>query len=175
MTLRERQAYINTLDEIISEVEVMQNYYPQHLKKELERIGRTVISEWYDSYSNRKLYDPYGSLYHAYKIEVDNSHYLVTFDNKKLDNISHHQSNEIIYNNSFIEGYHGGSMGDGLSSNIPHWRTPHPFYSSWGKPAIKSFSPYEKMYDLMEEEINSVKAEMKRKENGMIQRLRRFM
>ena len=83
----------------------------------------------------------------------------------------HHQRNEIIYNNSFVEGYHGGSWGtespedfagDSITKDDgPHFRTPasgEMKYMFWGNPAVKSaISPREAVIDAFEETMNEMR------------------
>ena len=170
MTMRERKQYKKALERVLKRIQKAKEYYPNKIRKEMEYISDSVITKWYDSYSNRIIYDPYGSLYNACKIEVDDDSYNISFDSSYLY-ASHHQDNSIVFNNSFIEGYHGGSTGEGLNSSIPHWRTPHPFYRNWGNPAVKTFSPYLEMYDQMDKELKKIQTEMRNEENEIIKEI----
>jgi len=155
MRHREIQAAIRATSKAINDIEKITTVYPKRFKDELSDIGRSVIDEWYDSY-NRKMYDPYGSLYYAYKVEVKKNIGTVRFSPNFIKHIHHNQSSFFVYNNSFLEGYHGGSYDKKNTFGEPHWRKPSPFFTEWGDVAQQSFSPYDKMHKEMQDKIDEL-------------------
>ena len=154
--IRELDAAIKAFQDASSKMTQMKKKYPRKMKRELEEIGRTVIQDWYDSY-DREFYDPLMSLFNAYKIKVDDKGWDISFSPRYIQHFKHHQKTSIIYNNAFIEGYHGGSWGKGLEKKVPYWRTPVGIYSNWyAFPADQTFSPYDEMYEQMENKINEI-------------------
>lgn len=113
--------------------------YRNNAKRDLDQIARLAIDKFYESYSPY-IYDRYGDLYNTYKVNVNDKTWEILTDSSYMQS-SHHQSNDIIYHNVFELGYHGGSLGEGLNSSIPHWRTPHPWYTEWHTPATHSIPP----------------------------------
>ena len=111
--------------------------------------AKSIISDFYASGNPQQ-----GSLYSAYKIDiVDEIDISVSYDVSYMNEFSHHQSNEIIYNNVFIAGYHGGSYGEGVEDNTPWWRTPTPYYTHWYKHATKDFSPYQRISSMVDRKL----------------------
>lgn len=136
------------------------------LEEELNDVALSIITRWYASYEPL-IYRRQMSLKKAFKVFVNTQEQKMIFDYKYMDEagFSHHQSNEIIYNNAFLSGYHGGSYGDGISSSLLYWRTPVPQYTEWGHPAIHTFSPYklieEEAHYIIEKENNRNMKELK--------------
>lgn len=131
--------------------------YPKKIENELNYIAWSVISDWYDSYEPH-AYRRREDLFNAYKVIVTPTWFTVKFDSSFMEQW-HHQQPEIIFHNAFELGYHGGSLGEGLNSSIPHWREPHPFFTNWGKSAISTFSPYEEIIKKMDEKIKEIDKE----------------
>lgn len=155
---REIMAALNAVKKARRKFEVMKKVYPERLEKELEFTGWSVVTDWYSTY-DPWVYERKGDLLNAYKIKVNKKtgKYSVDFGPQYMK-YNHHQSNAIVYNNAFVEGYHGGSRGEGASS--PYWRSPIPLYETWGQPAIRSFSPYEVMTDKMNDVISEIKSDV---------------
>lgn len=150
MRTRDIITAINAVDKAIKKVEIMNRKYPQLYKEELERVGECVVTDWYSRY-DPIIYNRYGGLYKAFSVRLKGLNYYVYFGASLMDDV-YNQSTNWIYKNSFIEGYHGGSRHNG----IPYWRTPHPEYTDWGRPAIRSFSPYYKMVNEMNKKIKEI-------------------
>ena len=149
MRQKEFRAAIKAFQKASKKIDDIKEKYSKKVVDELEYVGRHVIDEWYDSYPERS-YDPIGSLYDAYKINIKDGRGSIDFSPSLIDDYKHHQDNSIIYNNVFLEGYHGGSTGKGLKSSIPHWRKPPGIYSQWySTPAPRSFSPYKRIHNEM--------------------------
>lgn len=137
--------------------EKMNKIYPKRYKEELEEIGRSVISEWYATY-DPIYYDRQMGLRDAWKVTLEGTNYKVDFG-ADLMNTVYHQSIDFIFENSFMSGYHGGSYYNG----VPYWRTPYPQFTAWGRPALRSFSPYRRMVSEMNRKIKDID-EQKQKE-----------
>lgn len=143
---------INALKRAKRKIEKMNLKYPNLYKTELDEIGKSVIAQWYASY-DPIYYDRTRSLYHAYKIYLDGTKLTVDFDKEYMDEYISRQYNEWIYINSFENGYHGGAIPKASGyGKFPYWRTPFPELTEWGRPALMSFSPF-----------NRISIEMKRK------------
>lgn len=115
---------------------------PAKLEEQIKDESLSIVSRWYASYDPIK-YRRTMSLKHAFKTIRNGIDVMLNFDASNLTG-SHHQSNEWIFQNSFIEGYHGGATGEdkaGFSVSVPTWRSPYGYYIHWGDPAPKSFSP----------------------------------
>ena len=131
----------------------MNKKYPKRYKEELEEIGKSVISEWYATY-DPIYYDRQMGLKHAWKVSLNGMDYRVDFGYELMDT-NYHQNTEIVFNNAFMNGYHGGSFNNG----IPYWRTPYPEFTAWGRPALRSFSPYTRMVSEMNRKIKEIDKE----------------
>lgn len=120
--------------------------YPRLIAEELDEIGKEVVARWYADY-DPVFYDRNRGLYKAYKITVIGTRIRADADASYMSEASaYNQDTELVYNIAFERGYHGGSYGrEGNQRIIPYWRTPFPEYTSWGRPARKSFSIYEEM------------------------------
>lgn len=100
---------------------------------ELERTVKDIIDD--------KFYGDYAPIFYNRNYDLRNtfefymSHEL-DFDFKlgaEFMKSSHKASNEWIYENSFVLGWHGGAPKDG--SEARYWRKPHPYYYRWGRVA----------------------------------------
>ena len=150
MRTRDAIAAIKAIDKAINKIEKMNKKYPKMYKDELERVGDHIITEWYSKY-DPIFYDRYGGLYNAFVVRLTGTNYSVYFGSSLMKDV-YNQSVNWIYKNSFIEGYHGGSRHNG----IPYWRTPYPNYTAWGRPALRSFSPYYRMVKEMNKKIKEI-------------------
>lgn len=131
----------------------MNEKYPKKYRDELEEIGRSVISEWYATY-DPIFYNRQMGLKHAWRVNLHGTNYSVEFGPELMD-ASHRVGNDYIFENSFMNGYHGGAMHNG----IPYWRTPYPDFVAWGRPALRSFSPYSRMVSEMNRKIKEIDKE----------------
>lgn len=85
-------------------------------------IGDSVIDAWYKDYTP-KYYKRTNTLYQAYTADVGNgdTEYLscLTFSSDWMED-THNASTDYIYENSFVQGYHGGAdIGMGVRWGIP--------------------------------------------------------
>ena len=128
----------------LEEIEKLPSKYAEKLDDE----AKSIISQWYKDFEP-EFYHRRGSLTHAYCIKIKDAYeILVDFDPEYMNAYNHHQDNRIVFNNSFIFGYHGGSWGvdqNGIDSGVlPKWRIPGPYFTNWDdNPAPKSASPYQ--------------------------------
>lgn len=144
---RESIAFINQCQKALKQIEKMEQQKPKKLISKIDEMAKSVIAQWYATYDPRK-YRRQRSLYQAYRIEQDGIDVEIKFDSAYISDFTHHQDNELIYENSFIQGYHGGSMGTDQNDetvDTPYWRKPFLHYTMWGEPAKKNFSPYRKI------------------------------
>lgn len=144
---------IKSVEKAKKKFDKMNKVYPQKYKDELQEIGRSVISEWYGTY-DPIYYDRQMGLKHAWTVILKGTNYNVYFG-ASLMNTSYNESTNWIFKNSFIGGYHGGSRHNG----IPYWRTPYPEFTAWGRPALRSFSPYTRMVSEMNRKIKEIDKE----------------
>lgn len=148
MSYKQRQmAKKNSIIKMLNEVKRIKTILQQAPEDE-KRIFNEIIDEWYDSYKDRTTdYSPLGSLKNAYVFhpyDKENEEVPDPSEDKDLGGVSHHQrNNEIIFNNAFLAGYHGGSWGKGLSKKVPHYRKGMN-YSHWGRKAVSTYSPRER-------------------------------
>lgn len=114
-----------------------------------KRIADNAIDEFYAGYTpHPKSYGRRLDLYNAYDIGIRNGEDFIFQVGPDLMKYYHHQGNEFVYENSFVRGFHGGSMGtdsNGETAVVPTYRTPIPEFSSWGDPAEPDDSPYEQI------------------------------
>lgn len=148
------------------------NKHIKEIKQEFQYIGDSEIDKFYESYEPGSSRDPFyveagmykkmptpydrlGSLYYAYELkETKNglsfifNHDLENTSREYLGGMKHRASNEYIYENSFVNGWHGGAIaGEGHPEpGIPHWRSGFttPPFDDWiyDFPAVRSDSPY---------------------------------
>ena len=168
MRIRDIKSAINSVQRAKKKVEEINKKYPKKYKQELEFIGDYVITDWYSAY-DPIYYDRLGRLYDAYKVELNGLNYEVIFDSSLIG------GNDLIFENSFMSGYHGGSSKgkNHPAPGIPYWRTPHPFYSEWGRPALRSFSPYTRMVSEMNKLIKKIDKEKQNEFNKEIAKVQR--
>jgi hypothetical protein len=151
MRTRDIIEVIHVVENAKKKIDKMNEKYPKKYRDELEEIGRSVISEWYATYDPIYYHNRQMGLKHAWKVSLNGTNYSVEFGPELMDS-SYHQSTEIIFNNAFMDGYHGGSFHNG----IPYWRTPYPDFTEWGRPALRSFSPYSRMVSEMNKKIKEI-------------------
>ncbi len=122
--------------------------------EEARRICETAISHFYGDYTPR-LYKRTGSLFYAYDVGIRGGDTFVFDIGSELMNLygNHHQSNDIVFDATFMHGYHGGHQ---RSDGKYYWRFPSPKnaqllgitpYITWYPfgPAPKSTPPYEEI------------------------------
>lgn len=144
---RESENFVKACVKALDTIEKMEKEKPIKLKEDLDEMAKSVIAKWYATYDPQK-YNRTRSLYHSYKFFQDGIDIEMDFDSSYLSDFNHHQDNDIIYNNIFVGGYHGGSIGtdsNGDTATVPRWRKPFREYTSWGKEAPKSFSPHDEI------------------------------
>ena len=113
--------------------------------EEFDEAVRQIVARFYASYEP-KFYNRQRSLYTTFKVKPDYSQFDVDveFEPGFMEG-SHRTTNEYIFENTFVEGFHGGSRygDDHPDPGTPYWRKPVPYYSEWSRPASQSFSPYQ--------------------------------
>lgn len=170
MKTRTINEVINVVKNAIDKVDKMNKKYPKLYEDELDKIARSVMVQWYSSY-HPYFYDRQMELWnHAWRITLNGTEYKVEFGYELMDSI-YHQDVEIVFNNSFVNGYHGGSFHDG--GNIPYWRTPYPEFTSKGRPAIRSFSPYTRMVSEMNKKIKEIDNKKQNEFDAIVNRVQK--
>lgn len=115
--------------------------------KYIQRICKNTVESFYNDFSPNS-YGRKEDLKNAFDIGIHDGWQLVIEFGSDLMQFDHHQSNEFVYVNSFIHGYHGGSFGtdkSGETRDDPYWRMPGRLFTSWypvDDPAPRSTSPY---------------------------------
>lgn len=146
-----------TRDGVIDVIRTEYYKYLKEVKEQLEYACRTSVDTFYESYPKLKelSYDRLGDLYNAFEVVVDEKKQGVHMDSSLMQ-YEHHQDNEYIYENSFMRGYHGGSIGtdqNGITQSEPWYRTP-PAWERWYYRAAKSKSPYQMIKERAELRID---------------------
>lgn len=172
---RELQTAISVYQKELVKYKRIIEEYPIKLEERLNEVGRQVVARWYADYEPT-TYRRTRSLYQAFRVEREGFNVNVEFDSELIE-ASHRVSNDYIFENSFIEGYHGGADSGPKHPDLgtPYWRTPPPRYPRWYKktPAYHSFSPYDEMVSRMQEEIDDANRELKEDLNEVVRRLTR--
>lgn len=172
MRIRDAKRALEGLKSAEKKIIKMNKKYSKIYKESLDEIGKSVIARWYATY-DPVYYDRKRSLYHVYKISMNDNRLKIVFDKEYLDEFIDRQYNEWIYENTFKRGYHGGAIPGGVSSGRqkPYWRTPFPELTYWGRPAKLSFSPYKVMCDEMNNEFNKIRHEQIQEYNKIMEKV----
>lgn len=135
--------YVNkSLEAQLTELnkKVLKKAIPKFAKKfdqKLANFYELSVDKFYEGYSPL-IYDRRGSLYNLLVTNYDSLKrtYDIEFDPNKITysseaSASHSRGEFGLYNTVFRGGFHGGAYHDGDY----YWRTPHPDYYAWGRPA----------------------------------------
>ncbi len=161
-------------------LELMETYEStsKNLEKALKKKGYDVISKWYRSYSPTSYaLRRQNSLYDAFRIDFSDDGFEIYSDASLLDEAGyiHHQKNDIIYNNAFVFGYHGGFCGKTLVDDEPWLRTA-PAFNTWYKPATKGiYSPDKKLEKEFNAIIERYRKNVEQKENQVFEDFQRIL
>ena len=163
MRIRDIEALIKATEKAIIGVEKINKIYPKKYEEAANYVCDNVITQWYDTY-DPIVYDRRGSLYKMYEIKIRNNKLIVDIDGEKFSGLSRY-----LYELTFVEGYHGGAkkgktgidgyMEDHPSPGIPYWKTPIPQFYFWGRPALRSFSPYYRIMSQLKKEMSEIDKE----------------
>lgn len=130
---REIKNFLKKCVKVLDTIEEMEEEKPEELREELDEMAKSVIAQWYASYDPHK-YRRQRSLYQGYRIYRDGVDLEIMFDSDFIYEYVHNQDNELVYNNTFVQGYHGGSKGtdkNNVTANVPDWRAPYPSFTQW--------------------------------------------
>lgn len=161
MRIRDLERAIRAVEKAAIKINEMNKRYPALYVTELQELGKSIIAQWYASY-DPIFYDRTRSLYKTYDIRIEDGEFLVVdFDAEYMNEYGHRVSNSYIYENSFEKGFHGGADKDNKKNKhpnpgIPYWRTPIGSFQQWGRPAIYTFSPYQRMNSEMRKKIKQI-------------------
>lgn len=162
-----KKKLIKLIKKNINEIRKLNEKYYKMGKSDLEYIARKTVDEFYEDYEPL-LYDRYGDLYNAYAIipnKLPNG--MFRFDvlyDWKLMQAEHRVSNEYIYTNSFIYGWHGGAR-SGKNHPDPGqawWREPVPYFTQWKSPSARSDSIKDKIVSRLERHVVLLQKEMQK-------------
>lgn len=172
---RELETVISVYNKQFDKMIKVLDEYPIGLAERLDEIGKEVIADWYADYPDPVMYRRQRGMYSAYKISTKGMAVNVEFDSAFMERFSYDVDTEYIFENSFMEGYHGGATSGEKHPNpgVPYWRKPIPYFRYWGKPAVRSFSPYEEMIIRMQDEIDRSEAQLREDLYEIVDRLRR--
>lgn len=123
----------------------------------INNIFKEVVDEYYAAYTP-DIYEREFGLYKVLSIKVDSSGEIAndTYEDF-FDKYAMHPDRrgayswdnnrfESLFDLTFMQGYHGGAPDseDGTHPlpGVPHYRTPHPYYSHWGEAAFHSTPPF---------------------------------
>lgn len=120
--------------------------------EEFNQLCRQAIDDFYDD-RDPWVYKRKEGLYTAFEVTAENGRWYVDHEPEMLD-AGYHQSNEIIFNNVFMLGFHGGSKGTdkrGVTARVPKWRTPVPKYTRWKRGAADQAeqSPFDAIQEMI--------------------------
>ena len=160
MRQREIDSLIKLYKNCIKKLDEMDIKYAKKVEKDLKEVGKKVIDDWYSDYIPN-LYRREYSLYKAFRVQVKNGKFSVSFSPYYMRAYHHRVENDYIFDNSFLDGWHGGAdKGKGHPfPGYPMYREPNPYYTNWYFIAERSFSPYEKIYDEMNKKIDEINEE----------------
>lgn len=165
MRTREVASAIYNINKAKKKLKRINETYPQRYVEELYLIGDDVITQWYSLY-DPIFYERRGSLYDMFDVKLNGTDYIVEFKDDSLTGLD-----KYLYDLTFVEGYHGGAKrgvshmynnGKVIASfphpheGVPYWKTPIPQFYQWGRPALRSFSPYYRMVNRMEKKIKEL-------------------
>ena len=141
----------------MDKLDKMEEKYSKRLDKELKEVGKSVIDDWYSDFIPNS-YHRINSLYKAFKVTVRDGHFSVDFSARYMLAYHHRVKNSYIFQNSFMEGWHGGANDgpDHPFPGIPMYREPAPYYTLWSYVAEHSDPPYEAMVKKMNYVISEI-------------------
>lgn len=155
---QQKVALLNFIKKKLKELQKIeaQMYQLFHkMEDDLDYICRTIIDDFYSDYMPNShtgvdpvFYRRTFDLYNIYRIYVEDGFKQVALSSDFMQH-EHHQGNDYIYKMTIEQGYHGGSYGKNTPQpNTPYYRKPYPEYTEWGRPAVKSAVPPEKIFEL---------------------------
>lgn len=116
------------------------------VENKLTEFYTISVLEFYNSYPN-PIYDRRGSLNNLFKTKRDGNVLRYWFEPSEITSRTGYAGEDGLYTTIFKEGWHGGAMHDG----VMRYRTPIPYYTYWGKPAVQTLSPFEMFTALKED------------------------
>lgn len=146
-------------DALLSDIINIIEKYDKRYLFEGDLVIERVVDMFYEDYTPH-TYKRKQDLYNAYKVFIDDGDWGYEFG-AHLMKKSHHQSNEYIYENSFVNGYHGGDdFGDDHPEpGVPWWKAP-PTLKYWYMPATQwGTSPYYEAYGKINDLIDLMSSE----------------
>lgn len=134
--------------------------YKEKAEGDLAVIAGKAIDEFYRP--NPNFYSRLGDLYNTYKVIVNDEKWAIDLDWSYMK-YTHHQDNEIVFKNTIVRGFHGGSEGEGkVDDGLPWYRTPIPIYDKWSRPAVQTTPPAETIAKNVEEYLDNIASVMQK-------------
>ena len=115
--------------------EIIDTIFPR-IEEGVRKSVETALDSFYGSY-DQKFYNRSEGFKNVGKVTREGNIIYIDYLPEYADG-GYHQDTALVFQNVFMEGYHGGSGGEG-SSDI-QWRTPYPYYKYWGRSATQSTS-----------------------------------
>lgn len=169
MRSRDRRRLMKQVAQDLWEMDKEQKARPNKLRN----MNKRIVEKWYDQYIPEH-YDRTESLFGVLQIiETKDGGLDLNFDTESIESVYHHQDADIIYNNIYSLGYHGGSLGQpdvmGFSPQEPSWRIGcgNMWYTT---PAPRSFS----IEDRLEHDITAYDKEYNNKIRNIENTLKRI-
>lgn len=158
--VRFTKRFARKLDEIVERAEricveadkVATKMVKASAETKLRDAFNKAVKDWYDSYTPHE-YERRGSLYNIFEInpEDEDGSNLDLFEDSAVMGRSGDKGTPNLYEHVFEQGWHGGAYGDGYGT--PRYRYPTPWYTHWGKDAIRTESALNRYLKAREEEI----------------------
>jgi len=142
-----------------------------------EEIFHWAVNEFYGDYSP-EIYTRNYSLYDVVEINADEEDMTISYIGAPENATPFRKGGGTVFELSFLEGYHGGAASGNYTvmpqsdpddsgftvrytphpdPGTPYWRTPHPWYTDWGRAAEWSIPPADVF---MENKNNYLNTEM---------------
>lgn len=168
MRRRDIEALIKAIEKGIVKIDKMNKKYPQKYRDEAYMVCDSIITDWYSQY-DPIFYNRSGSMYKMFEVKTNGTKLIVDFDGDSLDGL-----NKYIYDIAFVGGYHGGADkgANHPRPGIPWWRTPIPEFSEWGRPAKKSFSPYNRMMIELDKKMTEIDKERQSEYDAIVNKIK---
>ena len=143
----EKQIISNIKQKVENETPKIENKVLDLVENKLNEFYKISVMNFYADYPH-PIYDRRGSLYNLFHTKRDGNTLRYWFEPSEITSRTGYGGEDGLYTTVFKEGWHGGAKHDG----VMRYRTPIPYYTYWGKEAVRSqFSPYDMFIALKED------------------------
>lgn len=132
---------IQAREKMLKTKERLYKKYDKIVFKELNRMARSAIKEFYSSIHGTGKpwrYRRKGDLYNTYNINIKNGIWKIRMGAEYMKK-DHKVSNDYIYWQTMNRGSHGGAYREEYDDFF--WRTPHPDYTEWWDTPTEKYIP----------------------------------